>query len=395
MAKYLSNKTHLSLVNSDNKRVAIVLPKMSINGVQKVHAQLASEFINDDIPVDFVTSDPDGAIVPELPAETRIIFIGQRGKLFFFPELLRYLRHSQPTHVMSAYDDVSVLVLAARLLPSCKYFVLVGLHNSVVEAHRSGSWLRQWKNWLIRKAMRWFYRRADALIAVSNGLAEEASTLMHLPRNTITTIHNPVITNKFQALLAASCPITLPLASDKPVIGFFGRLEPQKNVAMLINAFALVQKAVTCDLLVVGEGSLEVDLRHQCEHLGLTERITFHPFLRNPFPLMQRCDIVVLSSIYEGAPNILIEAMACGTQIVSTNCHYGPSEILQGGTFGQLVPVGDVDALAEALRRTITREFFVSPDLLTQEAMQYTAEASVAAYLKIMGISSTSRKRTE
>ncbi len=366
------------------RRVAIILPKMSVNGVQKVHMQLAAGFINNSISVDFVTSDPTGAIVPELPNGARIIVIGGQSKVLFFPDLLRYLKRYRPTHVMSAYDDVNVMVLAARALLNLDYFILIGIHNSVLEAHRKGGVLRQTKNWLLRIAIRKYYRKADAVIAVSHGLAKEFSSLARLPIGSIEVVHNPVIMEKFQTKLAEPLSTTLPLMPECPIIGFFGRLEPQKDVITLLKAFALVKKTVASHLLIVGEGSLATELKLQSQKLQITKHVIFHPFVSNPFPLMSRCNVIALSSCYEGAPNVLIEAMACGTQVVSTDCPHGPAEILHNGKLGQLVPINNPKALALALENSIKSSFFVDPNILISEAMQYTSQSSVTQYLHIM-----------
>lgn len=367
-------------------RVAIILPRLTVNGVHKVHIQLASGFTAHGLGVDFVTSDPNGPMASELPQGTKLFSVGIRGKAFFFPDLLRYIKRRQPTHVFSIYEDVSIMVQVAKAILRADFFTLLALHNSIVEAHQQAHGLTRLKYRLIEQGIRRWYPRADAVVTVSHGLASELNCSFGVTADSTYVVNNPVIQQDFWMLARQQLPDKLQFLETENIIGFFGRLERQKNVALLIKAFALMLPEAECRLLIVGEGSEENILKEQASQLGISDRLTFHPFLSNPFAAMRRCGLVVLSSIYEGAPNVLIEAMACGTQVVSTNCDYGPAEILRDGRFGQLVPVGDADALATAMSRSITQEFFVPPKALIEEGMKYTAGQSVAKYLRIMGI---------
>lgn len=366
-------------------RLAIVLPKMNINGVQKVHALLAADFLERGAEVDFVTSDPNGPMAAELPPESRIVPIGLTGGISFLLGLARYLRMCKPTHVISAYDDVGVVVIALRSLLNLRYFALIGMHNSIIGAHGEGGRLRRMKSRLILMTMRFALRRADAVVAVSEGLAMETTHVLRLPKHMAKVIYNPVITVEFEQK-ASEAPPEVPTAPDIPIIGFFGRLEPQKNVPMLLKAFAIARRAIPCQLLIVGEGSLMTDLHRQSVQLGVAQWITFHPFVRNPLPLIRQCSALVLPSRYEGASIILIEAMACGVQVIATDCPHGPAEILKDGELGQLVQVDDVEALAAAIENSLRGNFYVDPSILTKEALKYTLDASADSYAALMGI---------
>ncbi len=207
-----------------------------------------------------------------------------------------------------------------------------------------------WK--LVRQLVKRFYPYADAIVACSKGVAEDLVQSMKVPREQVHVIYNPTdpdIDAKAQE------PVDHPWFNENkiPVILSVARLDPQKDLQTLIRAFSIVRKERPARLAILGEGSERPKLKGLVRELGLEEDVWMPGFVDNPFKFMKRSAVFVLSSRFEGFGMVIAEALAVGTPVVSTDCPSGPSEILEGGKWGKLVPVGDHEKLAEAILETI------------------------------------------
>jgi glycosyltransferase involved in cell wall biosynthesis len=172
-----------------------------------------------------------------------------------------------------------------------------------------------------------------------------------------------------------------------PVLLAAGRFTRQKDFATLLDAFAILVKQKDCRLIILGEGKLRGELERHITRLGLEARVSLPGFAGNPYAYMSRCDMFVLSSLWEGSPNVLKEALALGLPVVATDCPSGPKEILQNGRFGPLVPMGDAQAMAAAMLATLNHPL---PAAVLQEAVRdYTLEASTRGYLRAMQLPDT------
>jgi glycosyltransferase involved in cell wall biosynthesis len=202
---------------------------------------------------------------------------------------------------------------------------------------------------LLKLLMRVLYPHASALLGVSEGVSVDVSELVHLPAGRVQTISNPVNLSGLRA--AAAEPLEHPwLQSDKPpLLVSAGRLVVQKDFATLLSAFYLLRQRQQANLVILGEGPTRVLLEAQVRDMGLADCVFLPGFDANPLTWMARAAVFVLSSRWEGFPGVLLQAMACGAPVVSTDCPHGPREILQDGRWGALVPVGDAVALAAAI----------------------------------------------
>ena len=194
-------------------------------------------------------------------------------------------------------------------------------------------------------------------------------------------IHNPVVWPDHRTKAAE--PVEHPwFAQHTPVVLAAGRLINLKDHATLLRAFALVAKARPAQLIIIGEGEERDNLGALAYELGIADLVELPGFRRNPFAWMAKASVFVLSSVYEGSPNVLIQAMACGTPVVSTDCPSGPREILQDGTLGTLVPVGDHSAMAEAILNAIDDP--TESTRLMSRADEYSAESSIRRYVDVI-----------
>ncbi len=194
-------------------------------------------------------------------------------------------------------------------------------------------------------------------------------------------IYNPVWSPEIEILAGQPVAHIWPVQQDVPVIISAGRFSSEKDFSTLIQAFAKLRKKRQAKLILLGEGSLRASLEDLAKQLGVIDDLTMPGFVENPFAYLARADVFVLSSAHEGFGNVLVEAMACGTPVVSTDCPSGPREILDGGRYGALAPVGDADALAAAIQQKLDNP--TSAELLKTRAREFSVEKAAGAYLAL------------
>jgi glycosyltransferase involved in cell wall biosynthesis len=226
-----------------------------------------------------------------------------------------------------------------------------------------------------------YYPRADAIVAVSRGVADDLARFAGLPRDVIRVIYNPVVGADLPRM--AGEPVDHPWfrPGELPVILGAGRLSRQKDFPTLIRAFAEVRRARPARLVILGDGAQRAELEALVRTLGLADAVALPGFTSNPYAHMARAAVFVLSSRFEGFPNVLVEALAVGTPVVATDCPSGPAEILERGRHGRLVPVGQADALARALLATLDAPG--DPAGRRRRAADFSADASVSTYLDL------------
>jgi glycosyltransferase involved in cell wall biosynthesis len=228
---------------------------------------------------------------------------------------------------------------------------------------------------LVYRAVPMAYRAADQVVAVSGGVAADLARFGRLPDGKIRVIHNPVFDPNIEVMSQAPSDHPFFQAGGPPIIVAAGRLHRQKGFDILLRAFAMARAQIDCRLVILGDGPERERLSAQAEASGLGYDIDMPGFCANPFALMARAGAFVLSSRWEGFPNALVEAMACGAPVIATDCPSGPREILQGGSIAPLVPVEDADALARALVATLA----VPPDTRVSRARAQGFSVAAAA----------------
>jgi glycosyltransferase involved in cell wall biosynthesis len=206
---------------------------------------------------------------------------------------------------------------------------------------------------LMPRLARYFYRWADDIVAVSEGVADDLTQVLKVPNERVRVIYNPIVTPELMAKAQAALDHPWFRLGEPPVILAVGRLTEQKDLPTLIRTFAHVQRSRPVRLLILGEGELRHDLEALVKQLHLEHVVSLPGAVMNPYPYMVRASLLVLSSRWEGLPGVLIEALYCGVPIVSTDCPSGPREILADGRYGQLVAVGDIAALAQAIEAAL------------------------------------------
>ncbi|NER20874.1 MAG: glycosyltransferase [Symploca sp. SIO1C2] len=363
-----------------NNKLAIFITYLDGGGVERVLVNLAYGFVERGLSVDLVVAKAEGAFLSLMPPEVRVVDLASKRLLLSIPGLIKYLQENQPQALLSAMENINVVALLSRRLAGVSTRSVVSVHNTLSqESQRTTQLSKRLAPYLAR----WFYPWADAVVTVSQGAAQDLLDL-GLSSESLQVIYNPVVTPNLsqKAIEPIGHPWFKP--GSPPVILAVGRLEAQKDFPTLIKAFAQVRQQCAAKLLILGEGQDRPALEALVQELGLESDIALPGFVYNPYAYMAKAAVFVLSSIFEGLPTVLIEAMAGGTPIVATDCKSGPAEILEQGKYGKLVPVGDIQAMAKAIASTLEQPQDVL--LLQQRAADFSLDKAVSQYLQVLQI---------
>ncbi len=290
-----------------------------------------------------------------------------------------YLRRHRPAAVLTHRIREDVFTLRAARLAGTGTPVFVTVHGpmGVKLDHIPGA------KGARRRAdvLRW-YRENRGIVAISEDTAQDLRRLLG-PDAPVRTIPNPIVTAEM--LRAAEAPAEHPWFNNDrgpPVVVFAGRLEVEKDLPTLLRAFALLRRGRDCRLLIIGDGKLRPQIEEERAALDLSDSIDMPGWAPNPYPYLARADLVVLSSFWDALPTVLIESLALGTPVVSTECGAGPREILDRGRYGPLVPPRDPQALAKAMARTLDAP--LPPAILRAGGERYEAQRNADLYLDLM-----------
>ena len=360
------------------QRVAIFTANMDGGGAERAMLKLAGGIAGHGYDVDLVLSRAEGHYLHEVPDAVRIIDLRARRVLSSIPGLVRYLRRERPTAMLTSMNYVNIVGIWARTLARVDTRLVVNEQNalSLEAAHSPRRRHRQMPR-LIRR----FYPWADGVVSVAQGTADDLVRTTGLRPAHIKVVHNPIVTPELRAM--ADAPLDHPWfgAGQPPVLLAVGRFTPQKDFGTLIRASAGVLEGGKARLLILGDGPERPHLEALVSSLGLEGSVGLPGWVGNPYPYMVRAAAFVLSSRWEGLPSVLIEALFCGAPVVATDCLSGPSEILEGGRFGLLVPVGDVDALAKGIAAALAGDVPPPPPDSWQP---YGLETVVERYLEVL-----------
>lgn len=363
-------------------KVALFFHGFLGGGVERVMLNLALGFVGRGLDVDMVVGKGEGPLLAQVPAGVRIVDLGVARMHRALPGLVRYLRSERPEALLSALDHSNVVALWARAVARVPTRVVVSVHFDTGEIVARARTIR---DRTVRLWTRAFYPWADTVVAVSQGVAEDLVVRTRLPRGNVRVIYNPVVTPELFARAGEHPGHPWFLPGAPPVVLGVGRLSKQKDFPTLIEAFREVRCIRQVRLLILGEGEERPHLERLVHEAGLGGDVELPGFVANPFSFMKRAAVFVLSSRWEGLPTVLIEALALGTPVVATDCPSGPAEILEGGKWGRLVPMGDVDAMAEAILRSLD-EGSPPPGVQGRMVERFGLDAVVGQYLDVLGL---------
>lgn len=361
------------------KQIAILLPDLGGGGAERVGLDLAHEFARQGHQVEFVLMRVEGDFLGDAQAAFSVVDLGAARARQVPLALARYLRRKRPDALLVAMWPLTVLAPLSRVLSGHRCKLLLSEHCTLSTQYSTWGWVH---NLFMRSSMALGYRMADARVGVSAGVVQDMAQLSWMSVGKFDVVHNPIPSRG-----DATSPITagaqaLWLVPPGARILTVGSFKAVKNHPLLLRAFARLAHLPSARMMFLGAGSGEVALRALAQELGIADRVIFAGFHPDPTPFYRTADLFVLSSDYEGFGNVIVEALASGTPVVSTDCPSGPSEILEGGRYGTLVPVGDEHALAKAIEAALSNKH--DPERLRQRAMDFAPEIAASRYLELL-----------
>ncbi len=370
-------------------RQAEVHPDLSIlasfsgeGGVERMVLNLVNALAERGLHIDLLLIKTRSRHLDEVHPAVNRIDLGTRHTATSLIPLTRYLRRIRPPCLLAAKDRAGRMAVIARALAGASNTRLVlrlGTNLTAAFAHKS-----RWRLFLRQLPIRLLYPHIDRIIAVSEGVRQDTLAISGVDQEKVVVVRNPVITSRMIEAASAPAPHPWENGSEDPLILAVGRLTLQKDFATLLRAFADLRKHRPCRLVILGDGRQRENLLTLSNELGIDKALALPGFTTNPYSYMKRADLFVLSSRWEGSPNVLTEAMALGTPVVSTDCPSGPSELLDRGRIAPLVPVGDWKALSQAMLSVLDNP--PESTLLRESVEEYNAHRSAGRYLEIMGL---------
>jgi glycosyltransferase involved in cell wall biosynthesis len=364
----------------DNERriFAVVVHALEGGGSRRDVILLCNALVEKCIPVTILTLCEEGPLRSLLDPRVKVSVIPGGRIRHALPGLRRAFRAIKPRLVLSSESSLNLCCLAAvRTLPKANRPSIV--LREVASPSPAQQHDPSWQSRLSYRILQRFYRYADRVITLTDGARDDLLENFSMPADKVVVMRsNAVITPEIAERVARWDGEE---GREPNLIVSVGRLSPEKDHLLLLRALAIIGRRRPWRLVLVGDGSERSALEDFANANGLADRITFAGYMADPFAWLMRAKIAVCSSVYEGLCNAIIEALGCGTPVVSTDCPYGPREILQYGRFGTLVPVGDASALASAIDAVLDRP--VDRTTLIGRALDYSTERAADSFLEI------------
>jgi glycosyltransferase involved in cell wall biosynthesis len=379
-----SDKADISSVTRTGLSAAIYIHDFSPGGVERQSLVLARELLARGVAVTLVVHQRRGELVPLIPDDLPVAVLGGRRTLSDVLDLRRFLQVHRPQVLMANVDHNNIAAAMAKAASGTSTRLVICQHNPLTAGFHATV---NWKHRLVPIAYRMLASRIDHAVAVSHGIADELVRHGGIPEDKVSTIFNAVIGVDFAE--RANAPMNPPIAQswfeqrDRPIFVTAGRLVEMKDHRNLLRAFARYLTTRLGRLIIMGTGPLQPVLEDLARTLGVAEHVCFAGFVKNPLPYMRQADAFVLSSRSEGFGNVVVEAMGCGTPVVATNCPHGPSDILDDGRYGLLVPPRDDEALARGMADLLDRGDRWPEARLRARASMFSYGACADAYHRL------------
>ena len=329
---------------------AFFLQDLSGGGAEKIMTSLANEFVRRGLKVDFVLVQATGVNLKFLSDKVHVVDLKAGNTYLCLPALIRYLNQSRPPVFLSSLDLTNLMALIARKISRVDTRLVLRI-EVMVSAQKRPFLKKKLEKVLLSVLYPW----ADDMVAISKNVAEDIIEYASLPPAKIHVIHNPVITPDLLNKAREEAEHPWLKKGQPPVILGAGRLTEQKDFETLLNAFAILHKKMDARLIILGEGERRSELEAIIQRLDIGKEVDLPGYVENPYSFMRQSKVFVLSSKWEGSPSVVIAALACGCPVISTDCPGGIREILADGAYGDLVPVGDAAAIAEAIENVLKR----------------------------------------
>ncbi|MGQ3330851.1 glycosyltransferase [Halorubrum sp. FL23] len=356
--------------------VTLFIGNLSIGGAERVTVNLGNQLNKNGHDVEVLVITEDGELVDELAPEIKFSVLSVDRMRWAAIPLARHLRRTRPDALISFMTATNVMTIVAARMARVSTTVIATEHST-----QSGK-----RGLSIKRDMllaRYTYAFADHVVGVSEGVSADIREWARVSDNKVVTIYNPVVSEEQIGATYDSPSHRWFRDDDIEVVLSVGRHTEEKDYPTLIKAFAkLLAERESVRLVLLGGGELTPEYESLIEELGIQEEVSMPGFVTQPFPYMAHADVFALSSRVEGLSLVLIEAMACGTPVVSTDCPNGPSEVLVDGEYGELVPVGDPSSLSNALVRALTDP--LAKETLRRRARDFSVDKVTIVYEELL-----------
>lgn len=360
-------------------KITFILPDMRMGGVERVRLILANEFVKMGHEVEFALMQLEGELLLEAQATFNVVDLGVKRARGLPFAVSRYLKLNKPDALVVAMWPLTTLAVLGRILSGIKCRLLISEHGIISGEYSTWGWLHMV---MLRVSMVLGYRCANARVGVSLGVINDMSKLSLLRINKFSVINNPILAEKTVHDGPALAIDALWGVKKGARILAVSRFKRVKNISLLIHSLAKLSSVPNARLMLLGSGEEELALRALAKKLGVSSKVIFPGFQNDPSLFYSTADLFVLSSNYEGFGNVIVEALAHGLPVVSTNCPSGPAEILGNGRWGRLVPVGDADAFALAIKEALLAP--TDCDALRKRAADFAPDIAARKYLELL-----------
>ena len=367
-------------------KLAILLPDLRGGGVERVRLILASEFLDLGFDVDLVLARVAGELLGDVPDPCRVIDLAAPRSRSIWPALHNYLRRERPRGVLAAMWPLTGIACFAARTSRVPFKLVVSEHNDF----RMAPAITQAERHVLKLFGRWIYEPAAAVVAVSRGVEESLHQCAGLNHDKTRVIYNPFRQRSGGQFLSDDAPLLDWWNGGSARLLTVGTLKTQKAHNILLRAIAKLCSDCDARLIILGDGPLRSETEELVVKLQLEDRVRMPGFRLDPFPFMTCADLFVLSSAWEGFGTVLIEAMACGTPVVSTDCPSGPREALADGVYGTLVPPNDPGKLAQGIEEALSKP--ADAEQLKFRAQQFSPRSAAQSYLEAMFGSKNSKQ---
>ncbi len=363
-------------------KLFVLRPTLGQGGADRVTLTLLQQFDRGVFRPSLILSQVTGEYIDDLPDDVAVHSLGGQRLWTSWLPLTGILRQKKPDILFSTSSGTNVIAVIAHLLSGGNGRLVLSERNVLTHGKLT------FKRRLLIGMKRLLYRRADQITAVSQGVKEDLVQQLGVSAEKVKVVYNPIVNDEMLAL--AQAPLDHPwFGGEVPVVLGVGRLVYEKGFDVLIKAIAQVREKRPIRLVILGHGPLKEALHSQIDSLNLANDVSLAGFDKNPFKYMALCTLFVLSSRNEGLPGVLIQSMACGAAVISTDCPSGPSEIITPESDGVLIPVEDVEAMATEIERLLDdqerRRIFSENGRITAERfrVELVLERYVAALVNV------------
>jgi glycosyltransferase involved in cell wall biosynthesis len=362
--------------------LTIFMPSLAVGGAEMVVIRLLEGLVKRGIQVDLVLATKYGDLRHSIPNDVRIIDLDCSRTIFSLFKLMRYLRNNKPAKLLSHLHRSNRIAILAKILTRTQTEIYLVNHTTISIKRENSSLLFKLISALSYK---YLYKRATKLIHVSKGAARDLENELQTDEGAVSVIYNPIVNMKMlNCHKDYSKPHPWFRDENIPIILSVGRFRRLKGYDVLIDAFYLLQKKINARLIILGDGRIREELEDQVDTLKLKDKVYMPGVVHNVYEYMYFSSVFVLASRWEALPTVLVEALACGCTVVSTDCPHGPSEILESGKYGYLVPVDNSIKLSYAIETAINNP--IPEKICIRRAEDFSVEKATDRYIKELNL---------